>query len=60
MGSPLGPVLANIIMTELEEKIIKTFVDDGTIKFYGRYLDDTLLVIKPKDIGRIHQALKQT
>ena len=47
-------------MTELEEKIIKTFVDDGTIKFYGRYLDDTLLVIKPKDIGRIHQALKQT
>ena len=26
MGSPLGPVLANIIMTELEEKVIKKFV----------------------------------
>ena len=26
MGSPLGPVLANIVMTELEEKVIKKFV----------------------------------
>ena len=31
MGSLLGPVLANIIMTELEGKIIKRFVDDVTI-----------------------------
>ena len=57
--SPLGPVLANITVTELEEKVIKKFVDDDTIKFYGRYVDDTLLVIKPKDIGRIHQALNK-
>ena len=57
MGSPLGPVLANIIMTELEEKVIKKFVDDGAIKFYGRCVDDMLLVIKPKDIGCIHKAL---
>ena len=59
MGSPLRPVLANTIMTELEEKVIKKFIDDGTIKFYGRYIGDTLLVIKPKDIGRIHQALNK-
>ena len=59
MCSPLGPVLANIIMTELEEKVIKMFADDGTVKFYGPYVDDTLLVIKPKDIGRIHQALSK-
>ena len=59
MGSPLGPVLVNIIMTELEKKVIKKFVDDGTIKFYGRYVDDALLVIKPKDTGRIHQALNK-
>ena len=46
-------------MTELEEQVIKKFVDDGTINFYGRYVDATLLVIKPKDIGRIHQALNK-
>ena len=57
--SPLGPVLANIIMTELQEKVIKALIDDGRIKFYGRYVDDKLLVIKPKDIGRIHQALNK-
>ena len=59
MGSQLGPVLANTIMTELEEKVIKKFIDDGTIKFYGHYICDTLLVIKPKDIGCIHQALNK-
>ena len=48
MDSPLGPVFANIKMIELEEKFTKKFADDGTIKFYGRYVDDTLLKIKPK------------
>ena len=34
MGSSLGPVLANIIMTELENVIIKPLVNTGTIPFY--------------------------
>ena len=46
-------------MTELEEKFIRKFVDNGAIKFFGRYIDDTLLVIKPNDIERVHQALKK-
>ena len=46
-------------MTELEEKVIRKFVEDGIIKFYGRYVDDTILVIKPKDIGRVHLALNK-
>ena len=31
MGSSLGPLLANIIMTELERKVIKQFNDDKTV-----------------------------
>ena len=57
MGSSLGPVMANIIMTELEDKVIKHLINDGTIKFYCRYVDDTLLVVKPQDVSRIHKLL---
>ena len=52
MGSSLGPVLANIIMTELEDIIIKPLIADGTIKFYSRFFDDTLLVMKPKNVSQ--------
>ena len=57
MGSSLGPLLANIIMTELERKVIKQFIDDKTLMFYGRYVDDTLIVVKPEDLNRVHNAL---
>ena len=33
IGSCLGPLLANIIMTELERKVIKQFIDDKTLSF---------------------------
>ena len=36
MGSSLGPVLANIFMTELEKKVIKPLINNGTIQFYSR------------------------
>ena len=29
----------------------------GTIKFYFRYIDDTLLIVKPQDLSRIHKLL---
>ena len=57
MGSSLGPLLANIIMTKLEEKIIRPLINDNTIKFYARYVDDTLLLIKREDIYRIKNLL---
>ena len=53
MGSPLGPVLANIIMTELEQSLIPGLVNDGTVKFYTRFVDDTLLLAKPSDFDYI-------
>ena len=48
MGSVLGPVLANIVMTELENVIIRPLFNKNIIKFYIRYVDDTLLLVKPE------------
>ena len=53
MGASLGPVLANIIMTELEKIVVDDLVKSGKIKFYARYVDDTLLLVKPEDLNDI-------
>ena len=50
MGASLGPILANIIMAELERKIVDELIRSDVIKFYGRYVDDTLLLIKLENI----------
>ena len=50
MGSCLAPVLANIILTEFEKQLVEDLIEAGTIKFYRRYVDDTLVLIKPCDI----------
>ena len=39
MGSPLDPMFANIIMTELESTIIEELVDKSLIILYIRYFD---------------------
>ena len=53
MGASLGPVLANIIMTELERVVVDDLIKAGKIKFYARYVDDTLLLVKPDDVDEI-------
>ena len=53
MGAALGPVLANIIMTEMERVVVDNLIVNGKIKFYARYVDDTLLLVKPEDINDI-------
>ena len=59
MGSPLSPTLANIIMIALiENEIIKDLFDNGVIKFYVRYVDDTLVLAKSSDINLILNKLK--
>ena len=50
MGSCLAPVLVNIILTEFEKVIVNDLINTGIIAFYRRYVDDTLVLIKPKDI----------
>ena len=53
MGGLLGPVLANIIMTECEKIIVETLMEEKVIMFYNRYVDDTLLVIKESNINYV-------
>ena len=53
MGGSLGPVLANIIMTEFEQTVVKPLIDRKLITFYCRYVDDKLLLIKPDSIDLI-------
>ena len=43
MGFPLGPTLADIIMTTLEE-VIRPLISSDTTKFYARFVDDTLVL----------------
>ena len=55
--SSLGPVLATIIVTQVEDVIIKPLIADATIKFYRRFLDDTLLIMKHKHIDKVTNLL---
>ena len=41
------------MMTELEKKVVKRLIDDGTIWFYTQFVDDTLILIKEEDIDRV-------
>ena len=53
MGSLLGLLLAKVFMTELEKAIIQKLIDKKFIKFYIRYVNDTLLLVKDEDIVSI-------
>ena len=44
MGSPLGPVLANVFMVELEKSIVPQL--EGSIKLWYHYEDDTFTIIR--------------
>ena len=52
MGGSFRPVLANITMTKYEV-IVDKLIEYDIIKFYIRYVDDTLPVIKRTDISYI-------
>ena len=45
-------------MKELEKNTIKPLINHN-IKFYSRFVDDTLLVVKAEQIPRIHNLLNQ-
>ena len=57
IGSSLGSALANIIMTELENVIVRDLIADGTVVLYAHYVDDTLLLIKPENVQKVLMKL---
>ena len=46
-------MVSNIIMTEFEQEIVKPLINSGLIRFYKRYVDDTLILMKPSDVQLI-------
>ena len=55
MGSPLGPVIANIFMVHLEEEMIPRLT--GEVSSWFRYVDDTFTFIKEDKVEFVQQTL---
>ena len=55
IGSFLGQLLANI-MSEMVKTILKRFNDDMVLFFYGRYVNNILVVIKQEYLKLVHDA----
>ena len=51
MGSPLGPVLANVFMVELEETIAPKL--QSIMPAWKRYVDDTFTFVKKNHISEV-------
>ena len=55
MGSPLGSLIANIFMCELENNLVPTMED--VLGEWTRYVDDTFALIQPHAIQDVLQKL---
>ena len=51
MGSPLGPVLADIFMVALENNIVPVLEENSSL--WKRYVDDTIFFVKINTINCI-------
>ena len=67
MGSPLGPVLANIFMSHFEQQALSNYTDTKPL-MYRRYVDDTFLIFENESnmdsffsyISNLHPNIKFT
>ena len=55
MGSPLGPVLANVFMVHLEETLVPQ--QDNIMPLWLRYVDDTFTFIRKTEIQEVKGVL---
>ena len=49
--------MANVMMTELERRVVKDLFNKGYLKLYIRYMDDRLVLMKKPDVTIVLQAL---
>jgi hypothetical protein len=55
MGSPLGPIFADIFMSSLEKRALS---DINDLHYYRRYVDDTIIICRDADhVSRIQSRL---
>ena len=55
MGSPLGPVLANVFMVELEKQVLPLLTNK--VSSWERYVDDTFTFVKKGEIDNVIDIL---
>ncbi|CAH8557728.1 unnamed protein product [Heterobilharzia americana] len=51
MGSPLGPILANVFLAELENGSLESIISG--LELYCRYVGDTFLIVNNENGARI-------
>ena len=51
MGSPLGPVIANIFMSELENDLVPQLGEQMSL--WLRYVDDTFTFLKENEVENL-------
>ena len=57
MGGSLEQVLVNITMAESEKVIVTQLIEINIVKFYIKYVDDTLLALIKKDIAIVRNKV---
>ena len=56
MGSPISVIIANLVMENVEEGAMSTFLNPP--KFWRRYVDDTFVIIKKKtEVDGFHKHI---
>ena len=59
LGGSLGPVLANIMMTECEKVMVNQLIENNIVKRYIKYVDGTLLILVIKNIDIVLNKVQQ-
>lgn len=57
-GHPISSCAQNVVMSCFELEIIKPLIEQNIILFYERWVDDTLIRIKSKDLNFIKQKFE--